>query len=66
MRKRWRTLWRRLAQSFRLMVGVGDYARYCAHVRAHHPELTPMTEAEFHRQAVAARYGSRGVKRCPC
>lgn len=59
---------RRTAETMRLMVGVGDYDRYLEHVRAHHPELSPMTRAEFFRHCQAARYPSADgqIKRCPC
>lgn len=61
-------IWQRLQQSFRLMVGVPDYARYCQHMREHHPDLTPMDEKTFYRYCVDARYPSatNGMKRCPC
>lgn len=58
----------RAAQTCRMMVGVGDYARYCEHMQQHHPELTPMTEGEYFRYCQAARYPSKGgkISRCPC
>ncbi len=59
---------KRCAQSFRLMVGVQDYENYCLHMRTQHPEKVPMTEREFHRYCLAARYPSQGGKvgKCPC
>jgi len=59
---------RRAAQTLRLMVGVGDYDQYLAHMRAHHPELAPMSRAEYFRHCQAARYPSAdgSIKRCPC
>ena len=59
---------RRAAQTLRLMVGVGDYEQYVAHVRTHHPELAPMSRADFFRHAQATRYPSAdgSIKRCPC
>lgn len=61
-------LWTRLQQSFRLMVGVPDYAHYLKHMQQHHPDLTPMDEKTFHRHCVDARYPSAGggIKKCPC
>lgn len=60
-------LWQRLQQSFRLMVGVPDYAGYVAHMQQHHPDLTPMDEKTFYRHCVDTRYASAGnVKKCPC
>lgn len=58
----------RLAQSFRLMVGVQDYDNYVKHMHHHHPETLPMTEREFHRYCLEARFPSTGGKlgKCPC
>lgn len=58
----------RLAQTARLMVGVPDYANYVAHMHEKHPDHPIMTQAEFHRRAVDARYpGKSGnIKKCPC
>lgn len=62
------TLWQRLQQSFRLMVGVPDYQTYLEHMKAHHPDLTPMDATTFYRHCVDARYPSAGgtLKKCPC
>lgn len=62
------TLWQRLQQSFRLMVGVPDYQTYLEHMKAHHPDLTPMDAQTFYRHCVDARYPSAGgtLKKCPC
>ena len=61
-------LWQRLQQSFRLMVGVPDYETYIAHMKAHHPDLTPMDAKTFYRYCIDARYPSAGgnMKKCPC
>ena len=61
-------LWKRLQQSFRLMVGVPDYQNYVEHMAKHHPDLTPMDEKTFYRHCVDARYPSAGggIKKCPC
>lgn len=58
----------RVAQTCRMMVGVGDYARYCEHMQQRHPELTPMTEGEYFRYCQEARYPSKSgkISRCPC
>ena len=58
----------RITQSFRLMVGVQDYDNYLAHMRRHHPATSPMSEKEFHRYCLEARFPSRGGKlgKCPC
>ncbi len=62
------TLWQRLQQSFRLMVGVPDYETYLEHMRNHHPDLVPMDVKTFFRHCVDARYPSAkgGMKKCPC
>lgn len=62
------TLWQRLQQSFRLMVGVPDYQTYLTHMQTHHPDLTPMDVKTFYRYCVDARYPSAagGMKKCPC
>lgn len=58
----------RVVQSFRLMVGVRDYQAYLLHLQTHHPEQQPMSEKQFHRYCVDARYGGKGGKlnKCPC
>jgi uncharacterized short protein YbdD (DUF466 family) len=62
------TLWQRLQQSFRLMVGVPDYDNYVKHMQQHHPDLTPMDAKTFYRYCVDVRYPSAGsgMKKCPC
>ena len=62
------TLWTRLQQSFRLMVGVPDYQSYVEHMIKHHPDIDPMDEKTFHRYCVDARYPTAGgtLKKCPC
>lgn len=59
---------KRTAQSFRLMVGVQDYARYVQHMKIQHPEKKPMTEREFYQYCLNARFPSEGGKmgKCPC
>lgn len=63
-----RLILRRLAQSFRLMVGVQDYQNYLRHMHTRHPSATPMNEREFHRYCLEARFPSKGGKlgKCPC
>lgn len=61
------TLFKRLQQSFRLMVGVPDYETYLEHMKTHHPELTPMDTKTFYRHCIDSRYPSSGnMKKCPC
>lgn len=61
-------LLKRLQQSFRLMVGVHDYQAYVQHMQLKHPDQPPMTEKEFHRYCLEARFPSKGGKmnKCPC
>ncbi|MGL4857909.1 YbdD/YjiX family protein, partial [Plesiomonas sp.] len=48
--------------------GVPDYLRYVEHMQKTHPELPVLTEAEFHRACIEARYpGKKGtLSKCPC
>ncbi|PIJ74379.1 hypothetical protein BL250_06530 [Erwinia sp. OLTSP20] len=64
----WRLFLTRLAQSFRLMVVVGDYQAYRRHLQRNHPEKMPMTPRQFHRYCLEKRYpGKAGAAgRCPC
>lgn len=64
----WRLWLNRLAQSFRLMVGVRDYQTYLRHMQQHHPHEKPMNTSEFHRYCLEARFpGKAGaVGKCPC
>jgi uncharacterized short protein YbdD (DUF466 family) len=58
-----RVVWRFLAQTARLIVGVPDYDRYLTHMRRSHPEASPMTREAFFANRLEARYG-RGASRC--
>lgn len=60
--------WKRIIQTARLMVGVGDYDVYLIHCRTHHPAHTPMTREQYFIQRMQARYpGKDGkINRCPC
>lgn len=57
---------RRVRQTARLMVGVGDYDAYVAHRQATHPDEELMSETEFFRRAQDLRYGGGpgGTFRC--
>lgn len=57
-------LWRTLADTGRLMVGVPSYRAYVAHMSDAHPDLPVMTEAAFFRNRQEARYGGRSGGRC--
>ena len=49
---------RRLAASCRQVIGIPDFERYLAHMRAQHPGEPALTEREFHARAVERRYGA--------
>lgn len=68
MTQQGKTVWRRLVQTARLMVGVGDYQRYRTHMAQHHPEVVAMTETEYFRHCQDSRYPGKdgAMKRCPC
>lgn len=55
---------RRAAWIARRVIGAPDYERYVAHVRACHPDRTPMTRPEFERERLASRYDKPGSRCC--
>lgn len=58
-------IWKRLAQSLRLMVGVPEYSTYVEHMKNAHPEQTIMSREGFFRERMEARYGGKGrMNRC--
>ena len=59
----WPSLFRRLAQTARLAIGIPDYESYVAHRRMHHPGEPVMNREEFCRERLDARY-RRGTSRC--
>ena len=64
-----KNLFQRAIETARLMVGVGDYQKYCAHMQRHHPDVAAMTETEYFRYGQNARYPSdtnRRINKCPC
>jgi len=54
----------RLRQMARMMVGVPDYDAYLRHMRAHHPDRTPMDRTAFFRERQEARYGGKNGGKC--
>ena len=54
----------RLVEMLRLMVGVPDYARYVAHRRARHPGEPVMTRAEFVAASQRKRFAADKAPRC--
>lgn len=63
LRARLAAAWQAACHAARMAVGVPDYDAYVAHLRAAHPERTPMTREAFFRERLSARYG-RGRSRC--
>lgn len=55
---------RRVAAVIRRIIGVPDYASYVAHVRTCHPEQEPMSERDFLRERLSARYSQPGNRCC--
>jgi uncharacterized short protein YbdD (DUF466 family) len=53
-----------LAQALRVVVGAPRYDAYRAHVARHHPDVAPMTRAEFERARLHDRYSKPGAKCC--
>lgn len=58
------SLWRRLKQTGRLIVGVPDYDHYVSHMRTRHPDRPVMSYIEFFNDRQAARYKSGGGRCC--
>jgi uncharacterized short protein YbdD (DUF466 family) len=58
-------LWiRQAADVVRRVIGVPDYDRYVAHVRACHPGTAPMSSEEFASERLASRYERPGSRCC--
>ncbi len=57
--KRLSRLWRILG----LVMGEGEYGRYCAHLRARHTELKIPSERDFYLQRLKEKY-SRPTRCC--
>lgn len=56
---------RSIAQSFRLMVGLPDYAAYIKHIKSTHPDHPAMSHEELFRERQESRYGVNGkMNRC--
>jgi uncharacterized short protein YbdD (DUF466 family) len=61
---RFRELLRSALRVLRVVVGAPDYERYAAHMRARHPDQTPLTRDAFARERLAARYDRPGSRCC--
>ncbi|MCC8363898.1 YbdD/YjiX family protein [Lysobacter sp. A6] len=55
--------WSAAKATARLAIGLPDYDAYVEHMRARHPDATPMTREAFAVERMEARYG-RGKSRC--
>ena len=60
---RLRAVWWALVRGARLAIGIPDYEAYVMHLRARHPDRTPMNREAFFKERLQARYG-RGRSRC--
>ena len=58
-----RDAWSSAKATARLAIGLPDYDAYVSHVRANHPDATPMTREAFAIERMQARYG-KGRSRC--
>ncbi len=61
-----RSLYRRLAATARLMVGVPDYDAYVRHRLDMHPDEPVMSYEDFFRERQQSRYGTNGGKISRC
>jgi uncharacterized short protein YbdD (DUF466 family) len=52
------------ARVVRSVLGVPDYERYLAHMRATHPNATLLTSDEFARERLNDRYSKPGARCC--
>lgn len=53
-----------LRRALRQVIGVPDYEVYLARHKVIHPDVPPMSEAEFFRFAIDRRYGKPGIRCC--
>ena len=54
----------RVAAIVRRVIGVPDYERYVAHVRACHPDREPMTRLQFEESRMHDKYSRPGQRCC--
>jgi uncharacterized short protein YbdD (DUF466 family) len=52
------------ASVVRRVIGVPDYERYLAHMRAHHRDERPLDASAFARDVLARRYERPGSRCC--
>jgi uncharacterized short protein YbdD (DUF466 family) len=53
-----------IRRALRLMLGAPDYERYLDHVRVAHPGCDPMSQSQFERERLEARYTRPGSRCC--
>lgn len=53
-----------IARGMRAVLGVPDYERYVAHMRASHPECTIVSREQFAKERMEARYSRPGARCC--
>lgn len=63
LRRQCAEAWSAAKATARLAIGLPDYDAYIEHMRARHPDATPMTREAFAVERMEARYG-RGRSRC--
>jgi uncharacterized short protein YbdD (DUF466 family) len=64
MRTRVAAAAQRTAEIVRRLIGVPDYDRYFAHVRATHPGCEPLPRDVFVRKRMEDRYSRPGARCC--
>jgi uncharacterized short protein YbdD (DUF466 family) len=46
------------------VLGVPDYGAYLAHINSAHPEIVPLSRAEFVTERLTVRYSRPGARCC--
>jgi uncharacterized short protein YbdD (DUF466 family) len=54
----------RVGVVIRRIIGAPDYDHYLAHMRARHPELTPLSRDRFIATQLQARFEKSGARCC--
>ena len=57
---------RNLSSFLRQLVGIGSYETYCRHMAEKHPEIKPLSPADFVAEAAKRRHDPGRPGRCPC
>ena len=61
---RFRSTLQGIARGLRAMLGVPDYDIYLAHVKARHPETSPVSREQFFTERSESRYNRLGSRCC--